>query len=137
MSTEIEKTINEYCEGKTVVNGLNKKISEWGKSIKSYIEEHNGDDISTGDFTVHINKRKEDVIDTDKMLEILKRDWASRNGSMQCPYIRTQEYIDFDALEPVIYNEELPTEVLMELNACKSVKVTDVLTYKKVKKEEE
>ena len=132
---KITEIINKYCEEKEKEKALKKVLGTLSTDIKDYMAEHADEDISTDDFTVHIQLKVSEEVDEEGMLEVLKKDWASKYGSMQCPYIKTREYVDMDALEQVIYAGGIATEVLLQLDKCRTVKETRALTYKKVKKE--
>ena len=132
---KITEIINKYCEEKEKEKALKKVLGTLSTDIKDYMAEHADEDISTDDFTVHIQIKVSEEVDEEGMLEVLKKDWASKYGSMQCPYIKTREYVDMDALEQVIYAGGISTEVLLQLDKCRTVKETRALTYKKVKKE--
>ena len=133
---KINETINRYCEQKEVEKALKKDLSAMSTTIKDYMAGHADKDIDTGDYTVHIQERSKDVIDEEQMLEILKRDWIAHHGSMECPYIKTREYVDMEALESMIYNNEIANELLLDLDKCRVSKTERALTYKVNKKGE-
>jgi hypothetical protein len=50
---------------------------------------------------------------------------------MECPYIKTREYIDMEALENAIYQKELTPSVLADMDKCREVTTVVTLRCKK------
>ena len=90
-------------------------------------------DYQVDDWKATYSVQRRESMNEDKLLDVLKKNWTAHNGSMQCPYIKTKEYVDFDILEDAIYRNELSNEVLMEMDTCKEVKEVETLKVAKVK----
>lgn len=63
------------------------------------------------------------TMDENKLLDILKK------NNINC--IRTREYVDMDALENLIYHNDIPKDVLKLISKCKSEKETKSLRVTK------
>ena len=113
-------------EVKAVVDADNAKI-------KAIMREREIKDYQVDDWKAVYSVQRRESMNEDKLLDVLKKNWTAHNGSMQCPYIKTKEYIDFDILEDAIYRNELSNEVLMEMDTCKEVKEVETLKVSKVK----
>jgi len=106
-----------------------KKIQDSEKEeIKKRMSEQNISSHTAGGYTVTKVVSNREKLNEDKALVILKQDWVSKYGSMECPYIKTREYIDMDALEAVLYAGEIDKETLKRLDACREV--TEVVALK-------
>ena len=139
------KTLEELVESYGTHNnefGILKKVCESEKAqIKDSMKTQGITEKVAGGWKVSYSVRENETINEEQMLQILKKDWVARYGEdIPCPYIKTREYIDMDALEPVLYANEIPQSTLLELDACRNV--TEVVTLrctkaKKAKEEDE
>ena len=129
---KIQDVVDRYCSQKEVQKETDKELKKLSAQIKNYMAEHSDEDVSTKAFTVHIQVRPSESVNEDQMLEVLKNAMGD-----SCPFIRTKEYVDFDALEAAIYNDEVSKETLLELDKCRTVNTTRALTYKRNKEEDE
>ena len=133
MSTEIEKKIEQYCLGKDKMKELKSEVDKLSSEIKQYLSDNNLNTENGGRFIVTVSARTTEDMDTEALLKVLKSDWAERNGSMQCPYIKTKEYVDMDVLESYIYKGELPKETVLKIDKCRIKNTTYPMTYKERK----
>lgn len=113
---------------KTKLEGSIKKKSDF---IKSKFKELDITEYSTDDTRAYLQFSNKVDMDEDKVIEILK-EWLSEAG--QKKVIKTKEYVDFDALETLIYNGVVPAE---KLKPAETVKTTISLYTKVIKKEKE
>lgn len=135
-----EEQVKLYCEQKTEESRLNKSNKQLNATLKQILIEQvakdkNATDITAGKYTVHLVIKQTEDIDEVKMLSILKDFWKSTKGEEKCPFIGTVEYIDMDALESFMYKEELPKEVILALDGCRTKKEDMAITYKIAKGE--
>lgn len=128
----LETKIKGYCEAKEQEKSLKKDISALGNEIKEYLTSHDGKAEADG-WTVVLQPRNVESVDEEKMLYVIKSAWTEHNGSMQCPYIRTVEVLDMDALESAIYRGDISDETLLALDGCRTKTTQYALTYKKKK----
>lgn len=125
-----------YGELDTKIKTLTKELESDKVTIKNQLLATNVDTYIAGNYKVVRQVSYRTKVDEDKMLKVLKKDWESRYGDQDCPYIKTKEYVDMDQLESVLYAGELPKEVLTELNNCQEKTEVVALKCSKVKKGE-
>lgn len=99
---------------KTLTTEFNKDKS----AIKDIMGLRKLDFHISGGYKVIRQVRTKVKVNEDKMLDILKEDWRTRCGDAECPYIKTREYIDSDALESALYKGDIPAETMAKLNTC-------------------
>ena len=128
--------VEKYCWLKEQAKLINSEVESLNKKIKSELEEREETNFNFGKYHVYLEPRVIEDFNEAKALDIILSYWHEHNGSMQCPFIRTVEVLDMDALEGAIYRKELPKEVLMELDKCRTKTVNNALKYK-IDKEED
>ena len=132
----LEEQIELYCQQMTkekILHGSNEELKD---SIKSTLIDAGERTAKSGKYSVSIRITSTDMVDENRMLSILKEYWTHTYGEAPCPFIRTQEYVDADALEAFMYRESLPEDVMLDLDSCRSKKITKALTYKIAKGED-
>lgn len=112
---------------------IKKVCDEDNKSIKSILTtlpqvsdgkwEH-----ESGGYKATVNTTKKQSLNEDKLLDILQNADLNIEG-----LIKTKEYVDMDVLEDAMYKQLIEHDVLMQIDSCREVKETQVLTIKKVK----
>lgn len=132
---ELNEQITKYCEQKEEEKALHKSNETLNQSIKETLQKSSQTSSCAGQWTVELETRTSESMDASKMLTILKKFWEETHKGEKCPFIRTQEYLDEDALESFMYKEDLPKELLLELDGCRKVTKSVALTYKKAKGE--
>lgn len=135
MSEKLDKLVSHYGEIDSKIKVLSKELDSDKVTLKNIMTEENLDDYTAGGYKVVKQISYRTKYNEDKMLDVLKADWTARYGSMECPYIKTKEFVDMDALEAVIYANELPTEVMNKLNDCQEKTEVVALKCSKAKKE--
>lgn len=128
---KLDELVKAYALNKSEVDDLKKVCDKQNAEIKKLMSSNELPKWEVGDYTATYTVRASRTTDEDKMLEILKADWIKQNGSMECPYIKTKEYLDTDALEDAIFRGELSKELLADLNSCSTIKSVPTLTVKK------
>lgn len=131
--SKFDDLVAHYGEVDTKIKSLKKELDSDKVTIKNEMSKENLSSYSAGGYTVTYSIRNDVEVDEVKMLQILKKDWANRYGSAECPYIRTVEVIDMDKLEAVLYANELPQDVVKQLDSCQVKKPVEVLKCKKDK----
>ena len=101
--------------------------------IKQIMEKDGLTEYTSDEYTVKKSVSVSESMNEEEMLKVLKADWAKRYGSMECPYIKTKQYVDMDVLESVLYAGELPQETVVALDKCRITKETVKLTLSKSK----
>lgn len=110
-------------EAKDTAGALNTELKEYLSSLKD-----DNKSIMVDNTGVFLSYRSKDVWDEEAMIAYLKKAGYADN------LVKTKEYIDFDALESVLYNNSLPAKVLKKLGTFKSEVPTAVLNIIKPKK---
>lgn len=132
--SKLDKLVSEYGEKHYNELALKKECSEINTEIKQLMEKDELTEYTSGEYTVKKSVSVSESMNEEEMLKVLKSDWASRYGSMECPYIKTKEYVDMDILESVMYAGELPQDTVVALDKCRITKETVKLTLSKSKK---
>ena len=115
----LEELIPHYGKLNDQIKSLNADLSKDKDTIKSIMHCTGFKDYSFGGYKVTRQIRHKVSIDEDKMLKVLKEDWAITHGDEPCPYIKTKEYVDSEALESAIYNGGVSQDTMSKLNECK------------------
>ena len=107
LKKRLEKLIPVYGQNKIRADELKAAMDDDKAEIKRICEELSIEKLADVDGWKMIYKVKEKhVVDEDRMLAIIKEYW-SKNGSMQCPYIKRVECINPEALETAIFNGDI------------------------------
>ena len=125
----LDYLIPQYGVKNTECNALKKEVTSLNAQIKSAILEQKKEntDIQVDGWKCSLTVTQDEDPDEDKVLEVAKKYNIT-------DVIKTKEYIDFDALEKLIYSGEIDKEVLSEINTkCKTVKTRETLRCTKVK----
>ena len=125
---DLDKLVSHYGEVDNQIKTLSKELESDKVTIKNELANQSITNYSAGGYKVTRQVSYRTKIDEDKMLKVLKEDWANRYGSMECPYIKTKEYVDMEQLESVIYAGDLSNETMTKLNECQEK--TEVITLK-------
>ena len=128
-----EEQITQYCEWKEDEKSLNKDIKKLTETIKQAMIDANKKEVHTDKYIINLEIRTTDNIDPMLALMVLKRYWDKEHKGENCPFIRTIEVLDEDALEKFMYSTKLPEDTLSALDKCRTKTVTKALTYKKIK----
>ena len=129
----IDELVEDYGKKDAEIKAIKKIADEEKEQIKDFLASQSERSYSAGGYTVTRVVTETETLNEERLLPILKRYWSSTHGSMQCPFIKTMEYIDMDALESAIYQKELTPSVLTEMDTCREVKTTVKLLCKKTK----
>lgn len=122
----LEERIDNYGKVKELADSYKKNADAQNKDLKKYLEEHDIKDYSTDSYVVKYYTQTKESMNEPKAIDILKH-----AGITKC--IKTVEILDADALENLLYNGEIPVEVIVDLQTCREVKVVPALKISKVK----
>lgn len=131
--SELDEKIKSYCEKKEEEKSLKKVISQLNDSLKSEFSKIKDKTLKSDKYAVTIEERVTEGFDEYKLINVLKTFWQSKYGRQRCPFIKTVECIDEECmktLESYIYRGDIPKDVLTQIDACRTKKVTTALTYK-------
>lgn len=116
--SKLDELITSYYENKVTQDNYKKICDGQNKEIKSLLgigsyETESGEYKATNYETIKVE------MDEDKLLEILKAN--------NIKAIKTKEYVDMDALENLIYHNEISGDVLKLISECKYEKKSQTL----------
>jgi hypothetical protein len=127
-----KELIRTYCIQKSQESALNKSNKKLSEDIKKSLIENNQTDAEADEYSVHLEKRVTESIDEEKMMTVLEDFWHREHGEEDCPFIgsRTIYFVDSDALEKYMYQNDLPEDVILALDGCRIKEETIALKYK-------
>ena len=99
LSTLVER----WGKNKTVFDPLKKEVDKDAAEIKRIMLEEELDTSVGGDYTASLTFKTSESFDEDALLAYIKGELWGKKGSMECPYIRRVEVINWDELEKAIY----------------------------------
>ena len=124
-------TLNElvplYGEKNTACNALKKEVADLNSNLKKVIKafDKQNEDIIIDGWKCKLTVTEDSVLNEARLIEFAKQH--------NIDIIRQKEYIDFDALESLIYHGEIAKEVLIEMDSCKDDTTKETLRINKVK----
>lgn len=130
---KLQETVELFALNKEEYDKYDKAVKAENSLIKDLMKELNLTVIAYKDWKVTYSVAERKSMDEDMLLEVLKHAWTEKNGSMECPYIKTKQYVDMDALEAAIYNGQVSDDTLLEMKKCESCKEVVTLRLSKNK----
>ena len=127
----LEKVIDQYQQENSKKTELEKELKAKNSFIKSKLSELGQDVYETENCKATITYQNKTSMDEEKAIEILKENVAKKNLKS---VIKTKDYIDYEALESLIYNGGIAAE---KLEPAQSVNVVSALRVVLRKKKEE
>ena len=125
----LRATIDDLDAEKKEKNMLEGEIKKKAEFIKKKFEELDIEEYSTDKIRAYLQYSNKVDMDEDKVIEILKENCKKADLKN---VIKTKEYVDFEALESLIYNGGISAE---KLEPAQTVKTTVSLYTKLIKKE--
>ncbi len=132
LENRLKKLIPDYGTNKSKADELKAIIDDGNKEIKRICKELSIADMEVDGWKMNYSVVTKHHVNEDRMLEILKEYW-SKNGSMECPYIKRIECVDSEAVQNAMYNGDFDKETLLKLRACDEEKQEEKLRISKVK----
>lgn len=129
--TNLKKTIDSLAEEKAQKTKLENSIKSKGDFVKSKFKELEIDEYYGDNYRAYLQYSNKINMDEEKVIEILKENCKKADLK---DVIKTKEYVDFEALENLIYNGGIEAQ---KLEPAQSVKTTVSLWTKVIKKEKE
>ena len=134
LENKLKNLITTYGSTKSQADELKALIEADNKEIKRICRELSINNMETNGWAMSYVVAVKHIVDEERMLEILKEYWIANNGSKECPYIKTKEYVDQDALEHAIFVGDIEDKaVLLKLKECYTDKQEERLTIKRAK----
>lgn len=126
----LEELIPLYGQQNTEYNALKKKVNELNGKLKEAIKEQSKEnqDIVMEGWKCKLTVEYKSDMNEERLLEFVKK--------YNIPVVKQKEYIDFDMLEDLIYKEQVPKDVVLEMNSCMDKNIKEVLRISKIKGKE-
>ena len=124
---DLSTSIDKYKESKDKENALKKANNELNENIKTYMKKHNMTSANSEKYTATLSCTKKESLNEDLAIEIIKENLG---GALLSSVIKQKEYIDEDALEKLVYNDDFD---INKLAKAKMVKETYALRIGKKK----
>lgn len=129
----INDLIDNYGEAKAKESALKKELAEENEAIKSYLRKllKDGEDSVVLDgesYMVTLKFRDDSKMNEEKLIDYLKKHKLAKG------IVKKKEYIDEKAFEEASYNGTITDEMLAEMDSCKEIKMTEVLTVRKLRR---
>lgn len=131
IETEENLTLDElipvYVENKADLDRIEKICKSQNAEIKKQLEDLGEDEYTAGGYVVKRTVSERESMNEERLLEMMKKHNVPN-------VIKTREYVDMDALENYLYNNELSDEMAADLNSCREIKEVVQLRISKEKK---
>ena len=127
-SQELNNLILSYGNHDAEFKQLKKLCDSEKECLKNIMGEMGSEKESYGGFTITRTVSERENFNEQQALAILKQNWYENHGSEPCPFVKTVEVLDSDALESAMYNGELDNNTILKLDECRNV--TEVITLK-------
>ena len=114
-SQELNNLILSYGNHDVEFKQLKKVCDSEKESLKNIMGEMGSEKESYGGFTITRTVSERESFNEQQALAI-------------CPFVKTVEVLDSDALESAMYSGELDNNTILKLDECRSV--TEVITLK-------
>ena len=123
----LDKLIPEYGEKNTECNALKKVVADLNSKVKTaiHLALKENEDIKIGGWECKLSVEESSEMNEEKLIEFAK--------IHKLDIIRQREYIDFDALENLIYKGDISKKILVEMSKCKEIKKKEVLRINRIK----
>lgn len=129
----LEKIIDQYQQENSKKQELEKELKSKNAFIKGKLSELGQDVYETDNCRATITYQNKTSMDEEKAIEILKQH-CDEEELKSLKVIRTKEYIDYDALESLIYNGGIAAE---KLEPAQNINVVSALRVVLRKKKED
>lgn len=130
MSKELDELIHKYAENKAYLDDYTKICKIQNAEIKDIMAKADITEYETSGYKVKCSETVKESINEDMLLDIAHKENLN-------DIIKTKEYIDFDVLENLIYNNKISKEMLLQIDKCRETKTTVTLRISKAKKGKE
>lgn len=127
---ELGTLIKKYYQNKRELDGYKKICEEDKNAIKNVMLSDNLETFKSGDLVASCKTITSESFDDDKLITKLKTVWKEQSGSKKCPWVKTIEMPDMEAIENAIYDGLIKPD---DLKSCKVKKQQVRLTVSKVK----
>lgn len=128
----LDTLIPIYAQEKEASDSLKKSVESKNADIKKLMQSQNITELEAGGYKAVCSVQQRETLNEAKLLELIKANGIAIEG-----LVKTKEYVDMDVLEDLIYKEQIPEDVLVQMDPCIEVKEVVTLRVTKIKKKEE
>ena len=126
---ELKDRILQYAQQKEMLDVIKKDCDAQSKQIKDIMVADGLEELEVEGYKASCIVSSRDSINEDLLLTIIERSGINIDG-----LIKTINYVDTDVLEKAIYNDEIPHDLLLEMDKARESK--EVVTLRVTKKKE-
>lgn len=130
VNESLETLIPQYAANKSELDSYTKICKEENEQIKAALVELGENEYSAGGYTVKRIVAVKESMNEEKLIEVLRQ-----NGLDVA--IKTREYVDMNALEAYLYNNEPSADLARQLESCRTTTETVQLRLSKTKAKKE
>lgn len=128
-----EQEIERYCELKEQEKALSKDIKGLGSDIKEFLMDTDERSQQVGKWIVKLQRKVTEDVDTEKLLDVLTKYWDTVGDGRDNPFLSFVPVVNMEALEKALYMDELPADLITQIDGCRVKKESDALVYSRVK----
>ena len=133
--TSLSELISEWGKNKSECDSLTKLVKRDAATIKDIMISEKLTESTSGKYIAKLSFQHKEQFDEEGLLNYIKTNLWGDKGSMECPYIKRVEVIDWEAIESAIYNENITPDQLLEIDKFKETNEVPVLKLAIVKEE--
>lgn len=127
---KLDKLVPQYGANKALMENYKKQCEEENKEIKQIMSDLVLQHYTAGGYKISKSVQTKENLDEDILLDIIKNNSSVINTER---LIKTKEYVDMDELEKALYNNEIPKEVILDMDKARTVKKVTTLRITKLK----
>ena len=131
---KLNEIVSAYVQNNTECNALKKLVVSGSKEIKDIMTSLNIDDYDNGEYAVFLSHIDKSYMDAEKLLAFIKAEFPKE---LQKQVIKKREYVDDEALESILYKNEVSDEIVAAMSKCMVEKEEIRLNIKKAKEGKE
>ena len=125
----LDDLVPSYATHKAEADELKKITEAQNKQIKELMAEGKINSYEAGGYVASVSTTEKSSFNMTKLITVVKE-----HPELASQVIKTQEYVDMDALESLIYNGKVNTETLLDMDKCREIKTVVTLRINKAKK---
>lgn len=129
--TDLDSLIPQYFTVNSELTVIKKHRDKINTDIKDIMRDCVLPNYIAGDYKAILSISDTVTMDEDILLDILHK-----HPTLAFFCVKTKEYVDFDALESLIYKGEIGEDILLEMDRAKKTTTKETLRVTKVKKGE-
>lgn len=123
IATPIEDTIRSFYEKDTAMKSIKKEVEEKKETIKNYFIDNSIEEMSVDDIKCTVSSSERSTFNTDRCLAVLSNMLINEeiDKNKYDSIVKMQPYVDEDALEKAIYNNEFDPSKLSDCIESKTI----------------